>query len=395
VNDGSFYPLRDVKRHDCLRLDREAMQKVNAASQTLAAVLRLAHRNGETFASATKIAEIACRPKRSVERDLTLLVKNNWLKCKGRERRRTPTYIVPKDLLNQKDERRFSILPRWAAWKLESAWAERAVFAAIVSRDSLNEHIGDGEAGENFGRLQYSARLISADTGVSLRSVVKAKAELVALGMVKIDAAELWQEHDGRLRMTPDTLMLNLDYEVPAYLVDRGAKVADCRGAELADCKPLPECKSGGEGVQNWRTPSAELAVGGVQNWRLQLSQLTNSSAKTTSTSTAEPLSASPLACEEEDQGVDVSGDRLAEQLDGFVVHCRNAFGSSCPHRIAEAISSAIDNGCDFPQVYQRAKWAFDNRLRWKAEHRPGAIFTGISEATPDLQPHQGWPYLT
>lgn len=387
MGDFEHYLLSEVKRHDCLGLLREAMQKLGAASQTLAAVRRLALKNGETFASAAKIAEMACRPKRSVERDLEVLVRNKWLKRRGREKRRTPTYIVDADLMNGEDARRFAILPRWAAHKLERSWAERAIFAAIISRDSLNDFIGDGEAGENFGRLQYSARQLALDTGVSLRAVVTAKAELAALGLIQVDPAMLWHESDGRLRTIPDTLMLNLDYEVPAYLVDRSANLADCRSAKVADCNPSPECKSGGDPVQNWRGGGANLAVGGVQKWRLQLSQYSKSISKGTSTSTAEPLSASPLVCEEEEGNGEYGPKNLVAKF-------HENFGSSCPLKIEEAIASALGNGCSLDQLRVRARWAWERRFEWKHEHRAGALYVGIAEATPDLQPNQGWPYL-
>ena len=60
-------PLQDVKRWDALGLLREAMVQVGPATQTLAAMRRLAHKDSKTFASVAVIADLACLPPRTVE----------------------------------------------------------------------------------------------------------------------------------------------------------------------------------------------------------------------------------------------------------------------------------------------------------------------------------------
>src|SRR5262249_56057948 len=107
--------------------------RVGPAAQTFAAVRCLACKTGETFASVRVIGDKACRPPRTVKRHLALLCKHKWLQRKGRQKRRTPTYVVAQWYLNRNDEMKYALLPRWAAALLPT-WAERAVFALVVSR---------------------------------------------------------------------------------------------------------------------------------------------------------------------------------------------------------------------------------------------------------------------
>lgn len=228
-NPGDYYHLRDVKRYDSLALLWQGAVKVRSATQTLGAVRRLARKTGETFASSPLIAETACRSQPSVERDLKRLVDNCWIIKLGRQRRRTPTYKVVGHLLNPDgDAHKFGILPRWAA-KLLPTWAERAVFAAVVSRDALAEHIAGGEeivtGDDAHGRLEYPGRELKLHTGLSLRSIASAKASLVARGLITIDGSTSYPDERGRLMTVADTLYLNPDFRVPAELVDRSAKV--------------------------------------------------------------------------------------------------------------------------------------------------------------------------
>jgi hypothetical protein len=218
-------------------------QHVGPATQTLAAVRAMA-RNGETFASVRVIAERACLPARTVERHLTSLVRRDWLERRPRQKRRTPTYIVPDDLLNRSDALKFAILPRWAAWLLDT-WAERAVFACIVSRDSLFEILGDVDC-MKYGRANYSIKTLAQETGLSRQAISVAKLSLLQRGLIIIDRAMWYQDDRGRCKSFADTLLLNQDYEVPENLIDhRRPKVADCvinRSLEVADT----QSKSGG-----------------------------------------------------------------------------------------------------------------------------------------------------
>ena len=197
------------------------------AAQTFAAFRTFARNTGEAFASVGVLADKACLPQRTVKRHISKLSACKLLKHKGRARRRTVTYSMDLRYLNANENAKFAILPRWAA-SLLPTWAERAVFALVVSRDSLNDSITGGLAdGEDvYGRLQYSASTMAKDSGLSLRAIGHAKDKLVRRGLIKIDPAMYWQDKIGRIRTMADTLILNPDFRVPNELVHRCAKAA-------------------------------------------------------------------------------------------------------------------------------------------------------------------------
>ena len=112
MDDTKYYPLSEVKYHDCLALLRQVMQKQGPAAQTLAAVRRLAYPKGETFASARTVADVACLSLRTVERHLATLVRSKWLDCLGCGGRRTVTYRLHKYLRDPDQSFRFAMLPR-------------------------------------------------------------------------------------------------------------------------------------------------------------------------------------------------------------------------------------------------------------------------------------------
>ncbi len=231
-------PLSEVKRHDALGLPREVMAIIGAPTQTFAAIRALARNTAETFASIRVIADRACLEERTVKRHLKKLCKAKVIKHKGRERRRTPTYTMDSWYVGSNDRAKFAILPRWAAWMLET-WAERTVFALIVSRDSLNDVITNDTAcgDDTYGRLQYPATTLAKDCGLSLRAIGIAKANLARLGIIKIDPAMLWQDERGRLRTMADTLMLNPDFQVPNELLTRCANLSLNRSAKVSHCQ--------------------------------------------------------------------------------------------------------------------------------------------------------------
>lgn len=403
MSDGEHYLLRDVKRHDCLTLYRAAMADVGRAAQTLAAVLRLASKTRETFASVRVIADLACLPRRTVQRHLDELVAGGWLMYQSRQRRRTPTYVVPKYIINAKNAK-FAVLPRWAASTL-GTWAECAVYALVTSRDSLNEKLSnetDVEDVDMFGRLQYPVRMIAQDSGLAERSIDAAKKKLVAAGLLKIDGAMIHTDELGRIKTVADTLMLNPDYEVPASLVDRPAKVAHCRPAKVAHCatdaKALGTLHRPAETAhtprKNGARDPAKVALDPPQKWRLQLIEPLIQSSKGITNATAEPQADSAGVCfpnaeeEEEEEDEDYKREK-------FIAKCRENFGVHCPNKIELAVDTALMIGCTIDQLRARARWAFEKRIRWKPEHRAGAIFRGLADCTPGLKEDQGWPSFT
>jgi len=265
-------PLAEVKRHDPLGLPREVMQMVGPAAQTFGALRTFARNTGETFASIAAIAEKACLPKGTVKRHLTTLCEAKLIKHKGRQRRRTATYFVALAFLGGNDGAKFAILPRWAATMLPT-WAERAVFALVVSRDCLNEVITDGAAdGDDvYNRLQYPVTTLAKDSGLAFRSISIAKAKLVKRGLLTIDPAAWWRDDHGRCRTMADTLYLKADFHVPGELIHRSAKVSHDRTAEMGNSNgsdtlhrglllDQTQRKNEPDPAQKWATPSANVS---------------------------------------------------------------------------------------------------------------------------------------
>ncbi len=391
-------PLSEVKRHDCLSLLRAAMADVGAAAQTLAAVRRLANNSGETFASVRVIADLACLPERTVKRHLAILVEWKYLEYRRRQRRRTPTYAVPKGVMNAKGEFKYALLPRWAAKMLDS-WAERAVFACIVSRDSLNEYIGgDGDC-DQFGRLQYSIKALAADSGLSPRAVQDAKQKLVAIGIVKIDESMWWQDDLGRCRTVADTLYLDGESLVLEALVDRPANVARNRTAEMAHCNGSDAPSESLHRVanvaptysKNGTCPTAKMAHTPSKNGTRSYGELLKDSSKGITNRTAEPrqtaASAGVLAPGTEEEVGDSKPDRLAE----FIANIRRQLPA--PSALEDAIQLAFHNGCNLDDLRARVVWFANHQHHWSADHRPGVLYHGLADAYPMMAPDKGWPY--
>lgn len=360
--------------------------QVGPAAQTLAAMRRLAHKDGKTFASKRVIADVACLPVRTVKRHLRELDAANWIENVGRKGRRTPTYLVRADMINQTNAKKYAILPRWAA-KMLPKWSERAVFACIVSRDSLSEAIGNGATGgeDNFGRLQYPVKTLALDSGLSPRAIDQAKVSLAAQGIIEIDPAMLWRDDRGRVRTMADTLMLNPEFQVDDDLVDRSADLAPSNGIETphrsADLAPTR--RKFGTRV------GADLALGGRKNGPCSESELLHESLKGISTSTASPSAAAVCVVEEADQGgEDGGGDGLAV----FLANVRDKLDA--PLQLEEAVSIAIGhNGCSLDDLRERVSWFSRNQFGWRSEHRPGVLYEGIVNAFPGVAPEKGWPY--
>lgn len=61
--------------------------------------------------------------------------------------------------------------------------------------------------------------------------------------------------------------------------------------------------------------------------------------------------------------------------------------------RAREAVEQALQRGCLIDQLRRRAQWFHDRKREWPIEHRGGAAYQGIADATPELPDHAGWPY--
>jgi hypothetical protein len=209
------------------------MIEVGPAAQTLAAVRRLADgRTGQMFASVNAVAVVACLSRRTVMRHLDQLVEGGWLTYRGREKRRTATYIVPRRVLrNDQEGEKFALLPRWAAMLLPT-WGERCVFALIVSNDALCEWIDEQNGGNHSDnpeeqgyaaaveRRMFSVAAMVEASGLNPETICEAKRKLAKRKIIKIDPAVWYRDDFGRCKTMADSLFLNPDFRVPCKFID-------------------------------------------------------------------------------------------------------------------------------------------------------------------------------
>lgn len=259
-------PIGEHLRDTFLQLPRLALQECGVAAQTLGALYLLCGDNRETFASRKVIAELACRPVRCVDRDLEKLIQHKWLIKRGRQRfsknshkvRRTHTHMLSAKA--EKNRKPYLQAPRWACQFLPT-WSERVVFAAIVTRHLLIEHLA---IEDNHGREAYSLEALAKDTGLSVRSVHEAKWKLAYRKYIFVDGEEKYRDDCGRVFTPADEVRVNTELKLriptrepscksgnPSKGKDtphRPAKVATtpCKSGNTPYAKvATPPCKSG------------------------------------------------------------------------------------------------------------------------------------------------------
>jgi hypothetical protein len=74
------------------------------------------------------------------------------------------------------------------------------------------------------------------------------------------------------------------------------------------------------------------------------------------------------------------------------VEYCRRQIPHG-PRRLDEALRIALGRGFTRKALGERCTWFAKHCGDWRPEHRGGAFYVGLTEATPELDPHQGWPY--
>ena len=63
------------------------------------------------------------------------------------------------------------------------------------------------------------------------------------------------------------------------------------------------------------------------------------------------------------------------------------------PRRLDEALRIALSRGFTHKALVDRCTWFAKHYRDWQPEHRGGAFYAGLAEATPELAPNHGWPY--
>lgn len=205
---------------DCLRLPRQAVVKLGAPAQTLAAVARMAGDRGRksasekvspkvatpneqpreqaaslfgvshtlvdrgTFARLEIIAAMSCEPVRNVRRHLATLVAFDWLRKGPRTKtRRTPTYALTAEARGVASP--YLLLPRWGAANL-TTWGERALLAFAVSQFQFVDSLDPDGGGALYNRAFFSLRSAHRLTGVSLPTLRNAKQSLLRLRLLTL-----------------------------------------------------------------------------------------------------------------------------------------------------------------------------------------------------------------
>lgn len=198
---GAEMTLGDGLFDDYLVLPRLAMNQVGAAAQTLGAVYRLTNNN--LFHQVERVAEVASLKPPTCRRHFTRLCQSGWMKKIGRQRRRTVTYKLTDTAKIEK--RPYGALPRWAAAALGS-WSGRAVFSLMVSRHRLIDEQGIDMCGD---RSFFSIEHLMRDTGLSRPSVVSAKQQLEARGLVYFDRDGNFELNTECQLATPDNVAMS------------------------------------------------------------------------------------------------------------------------------------------------------------------------------------------
>lgn len=232
---------------DFLPLLRAACRDVGCAAQTLAAVAWFAGSNhGPVFVPLDRIAERACLPRRTAQRHITALIERRWIEADGRQKaprgrtRRTVTYRLSRRAIAE--QVLFNVLPRWAA-ELLSTWAERVVFAAMVSRCLLVHAVAQRTRGSLAEREEVSAAEIARLTGLTRRAAISARSRLAAKGFLQVadvsNGAKFVSLNSlsaiADLRKSASEKVAHIGSEKMAHIASRrGEKVAHEGGEKVA-----------------------------------------------------------------------------------------------------------------------------------------------------------------
>lgn len=178
---------------DCWCIPYLAERELGPASQTLGAFERLCAKNGSTFASVPRIAEMACVPLRTCERHIEKLIATGWIERIGRQKRRTNTYKITKKFRDNINSRERRLYPRFGG--PEWTWSMRAVFA-VVANAQLSACVGIrdtcGNMPEDLGEeaIYRSVSAIAKATGLTWKSTRKAIGELRDHGYLYAEDSE-------------------------------------------------------------------------------------------------------------------------------------------------------------------------------------------------------------
>jgi hypothetical protein len=287
IHEGNRTEELSLIDHECLAADfiplpRVACHEIGAATQTLGAVLRVCGigNSNRTFACIRIIADCAMLPARTVKRHIETCIDAKWLASKGRERLGRSTYrrrrTVTLELTAKAIEKRkpFGVLPRWAAHHLRRAWAQRAVYAAIVARHLLCEAVTLSGIGEAYDRDEMSLANLMKETALSNRSVIDAKGWLQQEGLIVVESSQGWPSVPDKLTLNSE-FMLSANYlPIPPLASEKVAPSETVSATERCEkvahtpCEDLAHtpCKSGTGPVKKWHGGSEKMALLSMEN---------------------------------------------------------------------------------------------------------------------------------
>lgn len=197
--------------HGWFKLPTAVMKDVGAATQTFAALAKISTKT--TFVREKKIAEQASLPLATVRKHLCKLQEAGWISNSGRQRtdtgvlRRTATRKINPNALHKSVMEPYGVLPWWASANYRNTpkmpWCAKAVFSIVMSQlmtlkavaeqnqvidhEEIMCYIIDELGGDD--RFAFSLKRLSVDTGLSPKSITKAKRWLCEHGLV------YWQEN--------------------------------------------------------------------------------------------------------------------------------------------------------------------------------------------------------
>ena len=206
-----------------LALPRWAMIDVGPATQTLAAVTNLA--TDEMFHKVETVAEAAMLEIPTCRRHLVLLTNRGLLDRLGRQGRRTVTFQITQK--TKRIKKPYAMLPLWACLEFEK-WSERAIFALLISRYTL-------EAGS--GRRYCTRKALERDSGLSYRSTARAIDALWECGFVDFGDEFVDLNLDARTRLPLIAVRAhrgparqsNVNGAEPSFDVNKVARITNAR----------------------------------------------------------------------------------------------------------------------------------------------------------------------
>jgi len=250
IDDGKFevFSLLDLDElfRDCFGIPLAA-EKEGPHAYTLGAYERACGKNGNTFASQEKIAQLAYLPPKTLEKHLRKNIDNGWLENHGRRKRRTATVSLSKRFkAEMKLGRRLH--PRIFDERL--TWPMRVILAYVTNQTIAPQAQLPERIGEWCEPLVRRYSTISTNTGLSLPTTRKAIRELKHLSYLAIEpldggAIEISLEDTQVKRIKPSIFRKSEATVLRQTIRPRRRRAVEKQGSEPEKIDEPPENTGG------------------------------------------------------------------------------------------------------------------------------------------------------